>query len=389
MPKLTVPKLTIHRRQLLQAGAASLFMAGVPVASLAQAHKGRIGVVILEGGLDGLAAVPPFADPDLLRARKSISPEGYLPLNDFFGLHPALQFYAQLMARGQAAAVHATAFPYTKRSHFEGQNLIEGGGLSPFAEKTGWLGRALELSGVAGRSLSLDMPLILRGHKDNDNFYPASIRGSKRPDADLADIVAMSHDMHAGQLFSQVAKKSAAGVNVPRDPASLARYAGRAMSTEGGPVAAVIRVDSFDTHANQVDEGNPDKGRLANQLAVVDDVLDGFYQGLGDAWQDTIILTLTEFGRTVAVNGTLGTDHGYGSVGLLAGGALPDSRVIAEWPGLSRRDQFEQRDLMATIDYRSVCAACLERSLGLEHDVIAEQIFSQADLPRVFDHIFA
>lgn len=384
-----MPKLTIKRRQLLQAGAASLFMAGVPISSMAQAAPGRIGVVILEGGLDGLAALPPFSDPDLMRARKAISPEGYLPLNDFFGLHPALKFYAKLMARGQAAAVHATAFPYTKRSHFEGQNLIEGGGLTPFAEKTGWLGRALEQAGVAGRALSLDMPLILRGHQDNDNFYPASIRGSRRPDADLADIIAMSHRSEAGQLFNQIAKKTVEGVNVPRDPASLARYAGRSMAEKDGPVAAVIRVNDFDTHANQVDEGRPDHGRLAKQLGVVDDVLDGFYQGLGEAWQDTIILTLTEFGRTVAVNGTLGTDHGYGSVGLLAGGALPSSRVVADWPGLSRRDQFEQRDLMATIDYRSVCAACLERSLGLQHDVIAEQIFSQADLPSVYDHLFS
>lgn len=384
-----MPKLSINRRQLLQAGAATLFMAGLPVASMAADVKGRIAVVILEGGMDGLAAVPPFADADLLRMRKAISPEGYLPLNDFFGLHPALQFYAQLMARGQAAAVHATSFPYTKRSHFEGQNLIEGGGLSPFAEKTGWLGRALELSGVAGRSLSLDMPLILRGHKDNDNFYPASIRGSRRPDAELADIIAMSHQAGVGQLFNQVAKKSVEGLQVPRDPASLARYAGGAMAAKDGPVAAVIRVNDFDTHASQVDDGNPDKGRLANQLGVVDDVLDGFYQGLGHAWQNTIILTLTEFGRTVAVNGTLGTEHGYGSVGLLAGGSLPASRVVADWPGLAKRDQFEQRDLMATIDYRSVCAACLERSLGLDHDVIAEQVFFQADLPRVYDYLFS
>lgn len=384
-----MPEFTIKRRQLLQAGAATLFMAGVPISGMAQQVPGRIGVVILEGGLDGLAAVPPFADPDLMRARKVISPEAYLPLNDFFGLHPTLKFYAKLMARGQAAAVHATAFPYTKRSHFEGQNLIEGGGLSPFAEKTGWLGRALEQAGVAGRALSLDMPLILRGHKDNDNFYPASIRGSRRPNADLADMIAMSHEPKAGQLFNQIANKTIEGVNVPRDPASLARYAGRSMAEKDGPVAAVIRVNDFDTHANQVDEGRPDSGRLAKQLGVVDDVLDGFYQGLGEAWQDTIILTLTEFGRTVAVNGTLGTDHGYGSVGLLAGGVLPSSRVVADWPGLSRRDQFEQRDLMATIDYRSVCAACLERSLGLQHDVIAEQIFSQADLPRVYDHLFS
>jgi uncharacterized protein (DUF1501 family) len=383
-------KLILGRRNLLKAGAASLFLAGVPIAGLAKGKPpGSISVIILEGGMDGLATIPPIGDPDLMRMRKAISPEGYLPLNDFFGLHPSLKFYAQLMARGHASAVHATAFPYTKRSHFEGQNMIEGGGLSPFSEKTGWLGRALDLADVAGRSLSLDMPLILRGHHENDNFYPASIRGSSRPKADLVNMIAMGHKLDAAQIFTKVARKSEDNVQVPRDPASLATYAGRAMAQADGPLASVIRVDNFDTHANQVEEGDTDAGRLARQLVVVDDVIAGYRRGLGKAWDDAIILTLTEFGRTVAVNGTRGTDHGYGSVGLLAGGALSGSGVIADWPGLSKQDQFEKRDLMATIDYRSVCAACLEKALGIDHDVIASQVFLQPDLPRVFDHLFA
>ena len=383
-------KLIPGRRNLLKAGAASLFLAGVPIAGLAKGKPpGSISVIILEGGMDGLATIPPVGDPDLMRMRKAISPEGYLPLNDFFGLHPSLKFYAQLMARGHASAVHATAFPYTKRSHFEGQNMSQGGGLSPFSEKTGWLGRALDLADVAGRSLSLDMPLILRGHHENDNFYPASIRGSSRPKADLVNMIAMGHKMEAAQIFTKVARKSEENVRLPRDPASLATYAGRAMAQADGPVASVIRVNNFDTHANQVEEGDADAGRLARQLVVVDDVIAGYRRGLGKAWDDAIILTLTEFGRTVAVNGTWGTDHGYGSVGLLAGGTLSGSGVIADWPGLSKKDQFEKRDLMATIDYRSVCAACLEKALGIDHDLIASQVFLQPDLPRVFDHLFA
>ena len=263
-------KLTVGRRNILKAGAASLFLAGMPITGFAKGKPpGSISVIILEGGMDGLSTIPPIGDPDLMRMRKTISPEGYLPLNDFFGLHPSLKFYAQLMARGHASAVHATAFPYTKRSHFEGQNLIEGGGLSPFSEKTGWLGRALELAGVAGRSLSLDMPLILRGYRDNDNFYPASIRGSGRPAADLLEMIAMGHQMEAAQIFTKVANKSKENVQVPRDPASLAKYAGQAMAQADGPVASVIRVENFDTHANQVEEGDTDSGRLARQLVVV------------------------------------------------------------------------------------------------------------------------
>ena len=382
-------KLNTSRRRLLKAGAASLFLTGVPISGFTKAkQQGTISVIILEGGLDGLAAVPPIGDPDLMRMRQAINPESLLPVNDFFGLHPSLQYYAQLMARGHACAVHATAFPYAKRSHFEGQNMIEGGGLSPFSEKTGWLGRALDLAGASGQSLSLDMPLILRGHGVNDNFYPASIRGSRRPNTDLLNAIALGHSLDVAQLFRKVAFKNEANMQVPRDPASLAQYAGRAMSQTNGPVASVIRVGGFDSHANQTEEKDTDAGKLARQLKVLDDVINGYCDGLGDSWDDAIILTLTEFGRTVSINGTRGTDHGYASVGLLAGGALSGSGVATEWPGLSKKNQFENRDLMATLDYRSVCAACLERSLGLDHDLIASQVFHQPDLPRFFGHLF-
>ena len=100
-------------------------------------------------------------------------------------------------------------------------------------------------------------------------------------------------------------------------------------------------------------------------------------------------MTLTEFGRTVKENGTWGTDHGWGSVGMLAGGTIKKSRVISQWPGLAERDLFEQRDLVSTIDYRSVCAACIENALGLDHDLIAEKVFFTPGLPRVYDYIFS
>ena len=122
---------------------------------------------------------------------------------------------------------------------------------------------------------------------------------------------------------------------------------------------------------------------------MIDDIIAGYKEGLGDAWDRSIILTLTEFGRTVFENGTRGTDHGYGSVGLLAGGAITKSRVISDWPGLSKKEQFEQRDLMSTIDYRSVCAACIENALGLDHDLIADKVFFTPKLPRVYNNIFS
>ncbi|MDC1038926.1 DUF1501 domain-containing protein [Candidatus Thioglobus sp.] len=383
-----MPKLNLTRREFLKASGASLFLAGIPLPGFTQDKPpGTISVILLEGGMDGLTAVPPFGDPNLSKMRRGLTPENYLKLNSFFGLHPSFKYFAGLMAKNNASIVHATNFPYTKRSHFEGQNLIQGGGLNPFSETSGWLGRALELARTPGRSMSLDMPLVLRGMSDNDNFYPANIRGSSNLMTQLIDSISMSHSKEGSEVFKKVSKKSTQKDSiVPRNPASLAKYAGKAMAQENGPLSSVIKVDQFDTHAHQ---GSDEYGRHGKQLTLIDDIIAGYKEGLGDAWDRSIILTLTEFGRTVLENGTQGTEHGYGTAGLLAGGAISKSRVISNWPGLAKNEQFEQRDLMSTIDYRSVCAACIENALGLDHDLIAEKVFFTPKLPRVYNNIFS
>ena len=383
-----MPKLNLTRREFLKASGASLFLAGIPLPGFTQDKPpGTISVILLEGGMDGLTAVPPFGDPNLSKMRRGLTPENYLKLNSFFGLHPSFKYFAGLMAKNNASIVHATNFPYTKRSHFEGQNLMQGGGLNPFSETSGWLGRALELARTPGRSMSLDMPLVLRGMSDNDNFYPANIRGSSNLMTQLIDSISMSHSREGSEVFKKVSKKSTQKDSiVPRNPASLAKYAGKAMAQENGPLSSVIKVDQFDTHAHQ---GSDEYGRHGKQLTLIDDIIAGYKEGLGDAWDRSIILTLTEFGRTVLENGTQGTEHGYGTAGLLAGGAISKSRVISNWPGLAKNEQFERRDLMSTIDYRSVCAACIENALGLDHDLIAEKVFFTPKLPRVYNNIFS
>ena len=383
-----MPKLNLTRREFLKASGASLFLACIPLPGFTQDKPpGTISVILLEGGMDGLTAVPPFGDPNLSKMRRGLTPENYLKLNSFFGLHPSFKYFAGLMAKNNASIVHATNFPYTKRSHFEGQNLMQGGGLNPFSETSGWLGRALDLARTPGRSMSLDMPLVLRGMSDNDNFYPANIRGSSNLMTQLIDSISMSHSREGSEVFKKVSKKSTKKDSiVPRNPASIAKYAGKAMAQENGPLSSVIKVDQFDTHAHQ---GSDEYGRHGKQLTLIDDIIAGYKEGLGDAWDRSIILTLTEFGRTVLENGTQGTEHGYGTAGLLAGGAISKSRVISNWPGLAKNEQFEQRDLMSTIDYRSVCAACIENALGLDHDLIAEKVFFTPKLPRVYKNIFS
>jgi uncharacterized protein (DUF1501 family) len=383
-----MPKVNLTRREFLKVSGASLFLAGLPLTGFTKDKPpGTISVILLEGGMDGLTAVPPFGDPNLLKMRKGLTPDNYLKLNSFFGLHPSFKYFGGLMAKNNASIVHATNFPYTKRSHFEGQNLMQGGGLSPFSEISGWLGRALDLAKTPGRSMSLDMPLVLRGMSDNDNFYPASVKGSSDLMTQLINSISMSYAKEGSEIFKKVSKKSTQKNSiVPRNPASLAKFAGKAMAQEGGPLSSVIKVDQFDTHASQ---GSDEYGRHGKRLTLIDDIIAGYKEGLGDAWDRSIILTLTEFGRTVFENGTRGTEHGYGSAGLLAGGAITKSRVISDWPGLSKKEQFEQRDLMSTIDYRSVCAACIENALGLDHDLIADKVFFSPKLPRVYNNIFS
>ena len=385
-----MPKINLSRREFLKVSGASLFLAGLPLPGFTKDKPpGTISVILLEGGMDGLTAVPPIGDPNLLKMRKGLTPDKYLKLNSFFGLHPSFKYFGGLMAKNNASIVHATNFPYTKRSHFEGQNLMQAGGLSPFSETSGWLGRALELAKTPGRSMSLDMPLVLRGmsRNDNDNFYPASVKGSSDLMTQLIDSISMSYSKEGSEIFKKVSKKSTQKNSiVPRNPASLAKFAGKAMAQEGGPLSSVIKVDQFDTHASQ---GSDEYGRHGKRLTLIDDIIAGYKEGLGDAWDRSIILTLTEFGRTVFENGTRGTEHGYGSAGLLAGGAITKSRVISDWPGLSKKEQFEQRDLMSTIDYRSVCAACIENALGLDHDLIAEKVFFNPNLPRIYNNIFS
>ncbi|MBT4284542.1 MAG: DUF1501 domain-containing protein [Rhodobacteraceae bacterium] len=383
-----MPNYKLTRRDFLKASGASLFLAGIPLQGFTQDKPpGKISVIILEGGMDGLSAVPAFGDPNFEKMRGILVPENYLKLNSFFGLHPSLKNLSSLMASNNASIVHATSFPYKKRSHFEGQNLIQGGGLTPFSEKTGWLGRSLELAKIPGRALSLEMPLILRGYGENDNFFPAKINNSSKININLVEKLTAAHGKLGSDVFEKVKQKSLLTLeNMPRDPQSLAEYAGKAMAKKDGPTASVIRLSGFDSHASQDDGNGNDHGI---DLAKIDGVIAAYKRGLGGAWDNSIILTITEFGRTVAVNGTRGTDHGYGSAGIIAGGAISKSRVISDWPGLAKNEQHEQRDLMATIDYRSVCAACIEKSLGLDHDLIANKVFFEPKLPRVFDYLFS
>ena len=380
----------ITSRRTFLAGSASLFVMS-PLKTPALAALGRktnLIVVMLRGGMDGLAAVPFIGDDTLARFRPDINVNQPMKISGDFALHPELRRFKQLWDGGKASIFHATSIPYTGRSHFEGQYLMESGGTNPYQDKTGWLGRALEGQGRKSLSISLPLPLLLRGSNDLDNFLPS--KNSLPNDQMLADLaINYAGDDMLSNALETIRKRPLSMTNMrsrggDNDVASLAKVAAQQLSDPAGPSIAVFDIGGFDTHAAQ----GGDRGEHGQQLGKFDSIIGALESELGDIFEDTIIVSLTEFGRTLEQNGGSGTEHGYGTAILLAGGLLPGSRVIGDWPGLKTNKLFEGRDLDATIDARAVYSSIIARVLGTDHRKVVRDAFFGADLPDMTKRIF-
>ncbi len=379
------------RRDLLKLLGITTSAAGfglVPTLSVAgpETHPKRLGIIILEGGMDGLASVPPVGDEKLFDQRPDLIDQTMFEINSDFGLSSSFENFYSMMAAGEASIIHASAFPYIKRSHFEGQNVIQSGLKTPFSADTGWLGRALAEIGMPGRTLSLSQPLITRGYSDIETIYPARIRGAKRINTSALEALSGLSSGHLRASLKKVEKSISDGtIDLPRDPVSLAFTAGQAMAQPDGPISSVIYVRGFDTHAQQGSSGGPHQANLRK----LDSIFKAYREGLGDRWSETVIMTITEFGRTVKMNGSHGTDHGYGTATLLAGGLLKEGTVLTEWPGLKNDKLFERRDLMSTVDLRSIMCAAIEATLGIPHEHASKEIFQDSTISNIGKYLFS
>jgi len=378
----------MDRRTFLKSSSITLIAGSTSKPLFASTPKKKIIVIQLQGGADGLSLVIPHSDNSLFDMRKDLITDESIEIDSDFALHSSLKNFSTLMSKGQAAVIHATNFPYTKRSHFEGQNVMQGGG-KPFEYDTGWLGRAMGLSNNNLTTLSLDIPLLVRGAINVTNYMPSLIESFQLERN--SEFLEQLGKLHAGPIQSNLKElrhkylEKEGSVNTTvhlkgRTSSELASYAGNEMSYENGPDAAIITIPGYDTHSNQLQQ-------MKTLSQEVDLVIEQFRQGLGPKWHDTIVLTLTEFGRTVKSNSAHGTEHGYGTAALLAGGLVTNPSVIADWPGLKKL--HDDRDLKATIDYRSICAACIEVVFGLDHDEIAEKVFFDKQLPNLKKYVFA
>lgn len=398
------------RRRMLSAALGAAAIAPLSTLSFAAAPGGQAGdarfvFVILRGGLDGLSAVPALGDPAFAAARGPLAhfASAPLPLAQGFALHPNLAQLHAMYGRDELVVVQAVGLSYRDRSHFDAQQVLESGGLRPYEFSTGWLGRALAGSGSrggaggnSGKSIALNtaVPLVLRGTGEVDTWAP-----SASPDPG-ADLVARLGQMYADDPALATALQRAKALHfdpaLPTDMAAgngmnadqngnangrprggsfplLARRAAEFLAQPGGPQAAVLELSGWDSHANQA---NPN-GALSNTLRQLDAGLAALRDGLvaTGTWDRTVVIVATEFGREVAVNGTLGTDHGTGGAAFVLGGAVNGGRVLTDWPGLAPRDRYQGRDLKTTTDLRAVLKGALADHLHISTRHLDTEVF--------------
>lgn len=393
---------TPSRRAVLMSGGALFAWAYLPrFARAADNRDPRLIVIVLRGALDGLSAVGPVGDPDYAGLHGDIAlslagPHAALPLDGFFAVNPAMPVFARLFKANQAAVVHAAATGYRERSHFDGQDVLESGFAGPGHVATGWLNRALEslpagdrVATLGGLAVGPSTPLVIRGAAPVLGWAPQSLPA---PAGDLAarvldlyqhrdpvlavalqkgldaDRMALDDQMGAKSMKPKGGLDSAAGMR------QAAQGAAKLIAADDGPRVAALAFDGWDTHVN---EGGA-TGRLATLLGGLDGAFEEFEKGLGERWKDTAIVTITEFGRTAQINGTVGTDHGTGTVVLLAGGAIKGGRIIADWPGLKPAQLYQQRDLAPTSDVRAVLKGLLADQFGLSAAVLGEKVFPES-----------
>ena len=379
--------MALDRRNFL--AAAGVALAAPRIVFAQAATERRFVFVIQRGAADGLHTVMPYADPAYAGLRGDLAADASdaTRLDGSFALHPALKGFAASYAAGQALFVHAVASPYRDRSHFDGQNVLESGGSAPYELKDGWLNRLVGLLPKRPKeaiAFAPSVPLALRGPAEVSSYAPSAL-----PPASEDLLLRVQHlsagdpQLHALWSAAMDARglAGAAGEGGRRqDPEAVGRMAAQFLAKADGPRIAMIETGGWDTHSAQ-------NGRLANQLRGLDALVSALKEGLGAAWKDTVVLVATEFGRTAAVNGTGGTDHGTGSAALLAGGAVQGGRVVADWPGLAPAALYEGRDLRPTLGLDALIATVAAETFGLDRERVGRVLFPRMRAGKVLPRL--
>jgi len=351
----------------------------------------RLVVIILRGGMDSLSAVIPYGDREYYskRGKLAIDADKVLRLDNYFGFHPSLEPFHKLYKNKELSVIHSTALPYRNRSHFDSQNVLELGSDRPNSTSDGWLNRLVgeidNSSKNLGLSLGQIVPLIMRGDNKVSSWAPSAL---PKASGDLTSLVQniYSNDPLFRDNFSEAIKIKNKASNMlsanrekemtarSRSPQSIvlmSRMAGKWLSEKDGPRIATLEMGGWDTHAAQ---GSVD-GKISNNFKTLSRGITALKQSLGKAWENTTIVTMTEFGRTVAMNGTNGTDHGTASCMFVMGGAVNGGQILSDWSGLQDTRLYEGRDLMPTTDSRSVLKGIIRDVYGINIRTLDNFIF--------------
>lgn len=393
----------ITRRILLSSMAAAGAVSTLDTSAVFAAVPGdkRFVFVLLRGALDGLAAVPAYGDPDYASVRGSLTltKAGTTPLLDldgFFGLHPALVNFKAYYDAKQLAVFHNICSPYRNRSHFDGQNVLETGATAPNALHDGWLNRAIIAMGGKREAIAIapTPPLVLTGKARVSSWMPDTL---PEPDESYFGRVASLYtdDKVLGPALASAMSLRAQAKGAMDDPSTkqkpkadlipLFQGAGRLLAMEEGPRIAVLDPSGWDTHVN---EGSGD-GQLARRLSALDMAMDAMKVAMGPAWNKTVVVVATEFGRTVHINGSNGTDHGTGGAAFLLGGAVSGGAVHAEWVGLKPAVLQDGRDLPARTDLRALFKSVLAEHMGVPKAALNTAVFPESASAKPFRGLIA
>ena len=365
-----------RRRFLAALGGTAVLTLWPGLSPAASGGQTRLVVVLLRGAMDGLHLLPPRDDADYLRARGQLAVRDALVLDGSFGLHPKMAFAHALYADKQLLPVVAVAPPYQRRSHFDAQDCLENGTASPGGARDGWIGRCIQsMAASEGVAIAQVMPLAMRGSERAEIWSPPLPRDL--PDALMQQLQPLyAEDARLAPLFADAMAAASSdmgdtqgksGRSAFRLPDAMAAAAKRMRGADAARIA-FVEDSGWDTHRGQ-------QLALDRKFSELDAGLRAIRDGLGEEWSRTAVVIVTEFGRTVAANGSGGTDHGVGGVALLAGGAVRGGRVIGDWPGLSAGALLEGRDLRPTTDMRAMFKGLLAGHLAVPETALETRIF--------------
>ena len=378
--------LILSRRAFLIGCSIAASPLLTPVTFAAATGENRLVVIVLRGAMDGLDVVRPLGDAAYggLRPTLAADAAAALDLDGFFALHPAAAPLMPLWQAGELGFAHAVATPYRQgRSHFVGQDALENGAGAADGTMTashdGWLNRALtQIKGATaetGVTIGQQRLLILDGAQDVDHWYPVSESPLSAQGLDLLTAVNTADPLFAEPFAqAQALAHMTDGESVPRNGIAYKQLGTYVAERLLGPSRiASFSLGGWDTHHAQAKT-------MGDQLAALSDVTLAMKDRLGASWGRTLVLAMTEFGRTARENGTGGTDHGTGGMAVLAGGALHGKRVFGNWPGLADGSLLSDRDLMPTGDVRAYAAWALRGLFGVEAQALQSVVFPGLDL---------